>query len=58
MEENHPKLFSGCFRQYSKNMHFYPKLDGIGASGYAELEQLNDPRVKVTLSKRVQTKRR
>lgn len=42
----------------AKNMHFYPKLDGIGASGYAELEQLNDPRVKVTLSKRVQAKRR
>ncbi|WP_214086380.1 MULTISPECIES: hypothetical protein [Photorhabdus] len=41
----------------AKNMHFDPKLDGIGPARYAQLEQLNDPRVKVSWSKRVQAKR-
>ncbi|WP_387465512.1 hypothetical protein [Photorhabdus sp. RM323S] len=41
----------------AKNMHIDPHLDGIGPARYAQLEQLNDPRVKISWSKRVQAKR-
>ncbi len=38
-------------------MHVDPHLDGIGPARYAQVEQLNDPRVKVTWSKNVKTTR-
>ncbi|MQL50190.1 hypothetical protein GEA64_20495 [Photorhabdus khanii] len=38
-------------------MHVDPHLDGIGPARYTQVEQLNDPRVKVTWSKNVKTTR-
>ncbi|SCZ71171.1 RHS repeat-associated core domain-containing protein, partial [Photorhabdus luminescens] len=38
-------------------MHVDLHLDGIGPARYAQVEQLNDPRVKVTWSKNVKTTR-